>query len=92
MPETCIHLDGGKYTVIHNNGTELRALRDGEPWRDLAGDRLVLAMAQELEDLRVRLDEVHSWIVCAVISTPADMMQNAEHICAITAPKENQNG
>lgn len=42
----------GKYTVIHDNGRDLHALRHGEPWqRSLAGDGLVLAMAQEVEAL-----------------------------------------
>lgn len=49
MTETRIDLDSGKYTVIHHNGTNFRALRYGEDWRDLTGDGLVLAMAQEIE-------------------------------------------
>lgn len=53
MSESRIELDGGKYTVVHTNGTELRALRHGEPWRDMVGDGLVLAMAQEIEQLRL---------------------------------------
>lgn len=40
-----------KYTVRHDNGANLVALRHGEPWRDLAGDGLVLAMAQRIEQL-----------------------------------------
>lgn len=38
--------DDGKYTVIFDDG-RLYALRHGEPWRDLTGDKLVLAMLQE---------------------------------------------
>lgn len=49
---TRIQLDNGKYTVIHNDGLNLHALRYGEAWRDLTGDGLVLAMAQEIEALR----------------------------------------
>jgi hypothetical protein len=52
MTETRIVLDDGKYTVIHDNGTNFRALRYNEEWRDLTGDGLVLAMAQEIETLR----------------------------------------
>lgn len=48
---TRIELEGGKYTVIHDNGLDFHALRYGERWRDLTGDGLVLAMAQEIEDL-----------------------------------------
>lgn len=52
---TVLDFGGGKYTVVHTNGVGLRALRYGEPWRDLAGDGLVLAMAQEVDSLRERL-------------------------------------
>lgn len=49
---TKIELAGGKYTVIHDNGRGLRALRYGEEWRNLVGDNLVMAMAQEIEELQ----------------------------------------
>lgn len=55
MDETRIEIDN-KYTVIHSNGTGLRAERYGQPWRDLTGDGLVLAMAQEIEELREKLN------------------------------------
>ena len=46
-----IILEGGKYTVLHDNGFGLRALRHGRPWREMTGDGLVLAMAQRIEEL-----------------------------------------
>lgn len=46
-----IILEGGKYTVLHDNGFGLRALRHGSPWREMTGDGLVLAMAQRIEEL-----------------------------------------
>jgi hypothetical protein len=42
----------GKYTVIQDPGGGLSALRYGEPWRDCTGDGLILALAQEVEELR----------------------------------------
>lgn len=48
---TKIDLYDGKYTVIHENGVNFRALRNGEEWRDLTGDGLVLAMTQRIEEL-----------------------------------------
>jgi hypothetical protein len=48
----------GKYAVIHENGANLRAERYGEPWRDLNGDGLVLALAQEIERLRAALHDI----------------------------------
>jgi len=41
-----------KYTVIQEEDGSLRALRYGEEWRDLCGDGLVLALAQEVDSLR----------------------------------------
>lgn len=62
MPEAAmsdmlrVELDGGKYTVVQDEQGRLTALRNGEPWRDLVGDNLVLALAQEVENLRKLLD------------------------------------
>lgn len=42
--------DGGKYTVISENGRQ-QALRHGEPWRDLTGDNLVYWMMVEIQVL-----------------------------------------
>lgn len=53
--ETSITLDGGKYTVLHQNGTNFRALRNGQPWRDLTGDGMTLALVQRIQQLEERL-------------------------------------
>lgn len=45
------------------------------------------AAEKEITRLRAILYEVHSWIVCAAIATPQDMMQNAERIEQITNPE-----
>ena len=42
----------GKYTVIQEADGHVYALRYGEPWRDVVGDNLILALAQEVETLR----------------------------------------
>jgi len=43
----------GKYTVVFDEKTgRLEALRYGEPWRDLVGDGLVMAMLQEIDRLK----------------------------------------
>jgi len=46
----------GKYTVIQDNTGRTSAFRYGDEWRDLTGDGLVLALAQEVETLRAELD------------------------------------
>lgn len=51
-----IDLLDGKYTVTHQNGLNLNALRYGQQWRDLNGDGLVLAMAQRINELESYLN------------------------------------
>jgi hypothetical protein len=55
-----ISLDNGKYRVINDNGI-LAFLRHGEAWPaadDLKHSKVVLAMAQRIEDLEVAMGEV----------------------------------
>jgi hypothetical protein len=44
----------GKYTVRQDASGRLTALRYGQPWRDCVGDGLILALAQEVQNLRDR--------------------------------------
>ena len=39
-----------------------------------------------IKDLEAIVGEVHSWIVCAAIAPPEDLLQNADRIALITAP------
>ncbi|MFV1943462.1 hypothetical protein VPH49_21860 [Pseudomonas luteola] len=52
---TKIELENGKYTVVHDNGDNFHALRHGEPWRNLTGDSLVLAMTDRIADLEAHI-------------------------------------
>lgn len=71
---TQLNLENGKYTIIIDpaNGT-LRALCNGEPWeRDLAGDKLVLALVTrtlELQQQRDALESVARNIASQVLHT-----------------------
>lgn len=47
----------GKYTVIFE-GSVLRAERHGEPWRSMVGDGMVLAMLQEVDDLKAKIEDL----------------------------------
>lgn len=47
---TKIELEDGKYTVTYNKG-ELKALRYGEPWREMIGDKLMYAMFCRIQEL-----------------------------------------
>jgi NTP pyrophosphatase (non-canonical NTP hydrolase) len=44
--------DDGKYTVIQGADGRLRALRNGEEWRNLTGDGLILTLAHDLDSAR----------------------------------------
>jgi hypothetical protein len=48
-----INIGDGKYTVIQeDNPWIFKALRNGEEWRDLTGDNLILAMLYRIEDMQ----------------------------------------
>lgn len=49
-----IELDDGKYTYV-NDAQGQRALRYGEPWRDLTGDNFVYCLAARIEELEQQL-------------------------------------
>jgi hypothetical protein len=52
-----VNLDGGKYSVIHREqggAVTFEARRNGEPWRDLTGDGLVLSMLHEIDSFKPR--------------------------------------
>lgn len=50
-----VALDGGKYEVVQEAGGKAYALRHGEHWRDLTGDKLVLSLAYDLVEARERI-------------------------------------
>lgn len=62
-----VEVAGGKYKVIQNKNGELGALRHGAIWRDLLGDNLVLALAQELDEARKTIQKIHNCVVAAPI-------------------------
>lgn len=69
---TTIKVDD-KYTVQHEHGTNLRTLRYGQPWREHVGDKLILAMAQRIEQLealvtRNNKDETNATVSVAGLS------------------------
>jgi hypothetical protein len=53
-----VTLEDGKYTVIQNPNGSLEALRYGEKWRDCTGDKLILSLAQEVENLRNKIKDL----------------------------------
>lgn len=76
--------EDGKYTVINDNGG-LVALRHGEQWRDLNGDKLVCSMLLEVDALKAQRDEllvaaklVIAWYEAEDDHSKADFYQRLE--------------
>lgn len=58
MSDRMIHkFAEGKYTVIFEGG-KLRAERHGTPWRSMTGDGMVLAMLQEVDELKTKVENM----------------------------------
>ncbi len=52
-PILSVTVADGKYTVVQHRSGSVTAFRNGKDWdRDLTGDKLVLALAQEVDKLR----------------------------------------
>lgn len=41
----------GEYEISHNNGNNFIAYRNGDRWRDLTGDNLILALVSRIDQL-----------------------------------------
>ena len=57
-----IDLEDGKYTYVLNDdesGSQY-ALRYGEPWRDLTGDKFVYCMAAKIEEQTERIKDLEA--------------------------------
>ena len=52
--------EDGKYTVISDDKGNLKALRHGEPWQDLTGNKMVHAMLYEVDSLKTKVAELES--------------------------------
>jgi hypothetical protein len=47
-----VSVENGKYTVIVEPNGSMRALRYGEEWQDLTGQKLIYALTAEIDNLR----------------------------------------
>lgn len=52
----------GKYEVVVPADHKAHALRHGEPWRELIGDNLILALAYDLDEARETIKTLQSEI------------------------------
>lgn len=59
----------GKYRYIMDSSGKSRCLRNGEEWRDLVGDKMVLALVAEIEELREEVSRLRKieveYVKCA---------------------------
>ena len=65
MAEYRLELRDEKYTVVLNDGCDgkkfnFEALRYNDPWRNLCGDNLVLALVQHIRDQEDKVKELEA--------------------------------
>lgn len=53
--ETRVELEGGKYIVVIGSNGGLHALRYGEKWQDMTGNKMIYCLASELHATRQAL-------------------------------------
>jgi hypothetical protein len=53
-------IEDGKYTLRFYKDGRFHCLRYGLEWRDLAGDKMVLALVNEISTLREKLKKIYS--------------------------------
>ena len=53
-----VKVEDGKYEVVQEEGGKCYALRYGEEWQDLTGNKFVLGMAYELDDARKEVESL----------------------------------
>ena len=71
-----VDLENKKYTVVLTKDHHLKALRYGEEWRDCCGDNLIFYLAQEVQDLRDKIENAKNCLVCAPIADPSEVINN----------------
>lgn len=75
-----VEIANGKYTVVQDNTGRVIALRYNEPWRDCSGNKLILALAQEVEFLREKIKLAENCLVCWPIADPTEVIENTLQI------------
>jgi hypothetical protein len=83
---TRIELEDGKYTALYDNGI-LIALRYGEPWRDMTGDKFTAALVDRIDQLETKIEADRAAMrlaLDALLDIPLDK-RNPEQNSAITA-------
>lgn len=51
-----VQVEDGKYEVVQEESGKCYALRYGEEWQDLTGNKFVLGMAYELDEARKEVE------------------------------------
>jgi predicted Ser/Thr protein kinase len=58
-----VSVESGKYRIVMPQTGPLHAYRHGEEWRDLTGDKMVYALASELQNTREERDATRQGII-----------------------------
>ena len=66
-PRMSVDVCDGKYTVVMDADGKLFALRCGEPWRELVGDKMVYCLAAELEEARTEVARLSKALETAAV-------------------------
>lgn len=81
---TILHqFNGTKYTVVFHDSGQMEALRHGEPWQDLTGNGLILAMLQDYDDLKEQSEIDTQQIECLLneVEYLRDKLSKITSIC-----------
>lgn len=89
-PQNCeyyIELENEKYTVyLEKTSSDFKALRYGEPWRDLCGDNLIFYLMVELSEAREKITKTINLLDIVGAHCTGETKE------AINQLKENKNG
>lgn len=58
-------LEDGKYALVLHPDGKFEALRYGQPWRDLCGDKMVLCLMQRIQALESQVEDLRHEITYA---------------------------
>lgn len=85
---TRIDLCDGKYTLIYDFSTgQSECLRYGEPWRQLVGDKMVLACFDEIVELRQEVSQLRETLESLAIDFISDSDRIEIAVAAINKAK-----
>lgn len=90
--EERIEVEGGKYTIVAGNDGSLRALRYGEAWQDLTGNKMVYCLATELRDARAEIQALRESAPAALALDPDSASSVQEYLAKFADLNDEPEG